>query len=138
MALFRTRPEDTINPTIEAALSDSFSEHEMAALSKLGTLITIEAGARFATEGSIGQEAVVVLTGTADVIRHDDIIATVGSGTILGELALLTGEPRNASLVAHDELTISVMSRREFASLLDQCPRLALEVENLAAARLSA
>lgn len=137
MAIFRSRPANYINPTIQETLSGSFSEHEMAALSKLGTIVTIEPGARFATEGAVGQEAVVVLSGSADVIRQDDVIATVGAGAILGELALLTGEPRNASLVAHDELAISVMSRREFSSLLDQCPRLALEIENLATARLA-
>ena len=137
MAIFRSRAIDPINPTIKDTLSDEFSKHEMTILSRLGTIVTVDAGERFATEGAIGQEAVVVLSGTADVIRNDEVIATVGAGAILGELALLTGEPRNASLAAHDELTISVMSRREFNSLLDQCPRLALEIETLASARLT-
>lgn len=138
MALFRSRPADLVNPTIETALAGSFSEHEMAALSQLGTIVTVDAGQKLATEGAVGQEALVVLDGTADVIRDNEVIATVGAGSVLGEIALLTGEPRNASLVAHDELTISVMSRREFKSLLDQCPRLAIEIDNLAAARLAA
>ncbi len=138
MSLFHPRRKNRITPLIEQSLTGTFSEHEMIALSQMGTVAIIEPGQRFATEGAVGQEAVVVLSGTADVIRDGTTIATVGAGTVLGELALLTGEPRNASLVAHDELTLSVMSRREFSSLLDQCPRLAAEIDNLALTRNAA
>ncbi len=138
MTLFRSRHTNHINPVIEQSLSETFSDHEMAVLSRTGTVVTIEPGQRFATEGSVGEEAVVVLSGTADVIQQGKTIATVGTGAVLGELALLTGDPRNASLVAHDELNLVVMSRREFDSLLAQCPRLAAEIDDLARARSSA
>lgn len=138
MSLFPFRRTSPINPVIEQSLTGTFTEHEMATLSRMGTVAIIEPGQRFATEGAVGQEAVVVLSGTADVIRNGTTIATVGAGTVLGELALLSGEPRNATLVAHDELSLSVMTRREFMSLLDQCPRLAAEVDNLTLARSAA
>lgn len=134
MPLFRSRSRH-INPLIEQSLSETFTDDEMDALSRVGTVVTIEPGQTFATEGSVGQEAVVVLSGNADVVRQGNTIATVGAGTVLGELALLTGEPRNASLIAHDELRLVVMSRRDFHSLLDQCPRLADEIDDLALTR---
>ena len=135
MSLFRFRADAPIHPLIKHSLASTFSDEEMIALSRTGTVATFAPGQRFATEGAVGQEAVILLAGTADVIRDNTLIATVGAGTVLGELALLTGEPRNASLEAHDDLTLLVMSRREFNSLLGQCPRLAAEIDNLAIER---
>lgn len=138
MVSFRSARTRNIHPAIAQSLGETFSDHEMTALSRLGTIANIGAGQRFATEGSIGQEAVVIISGTADVVRNEDIIATVGAGTILGEISLLSGDPRNASLIAHDDVVAVVMSSREFRSLLDQCPRLANEVDHLIEARSSA
>jgi CRP/FNR family cyclic AMP-dependent transcriptional regulator len=135
MVSFLSRRTRNIHPAISDSLAGTFSDQEMAALSRLGTIAHIEAGQRFASEGSIGREAVVVLSGTADVVRDEDVIATVGAGAILGEISLLKGDPRNASLIAHDDVDIVVMSSREFRSLLDQCPRLANDVAQLIEAR---
>ena len=131
MFSFLSRRTRNIHPAISDSLHGTFSDHEMAALSRLGTIAHIEAGQRFASEGSVGREAVVVISGTADVVRNEDVIATVGTGAILGEISLLKGDPRNASLIAHDDVNLVVMSSREFRSLLDQCPRLANEVDHL-------
>jgi hypothetical protein len=126
MVSFRSARTRNIHPAIAQSLGETFSDHEMTALSRLGTI------------ANIGQEAVVIISGTADVVRNEDIIATVGAGTILGEISLLSGDPRNASLIAHDDVVAVVMSSREFRSLLDQCPRLANEVDHLIEARSSA
>lgn len=138
MISFRSHRTRNIHPDIANALSGEFSDREMTALSRLGTIAHIEAGHEFAAEGSIGREAVVVISGTADVVRDEHVIATVGPGAILGELSLLKGDPRNASLIAHDDVDILVMSSREFSSLLAQCPRLANEVAQLVHARSNA
>lgn len=134
---FLTRTTN-FNPSIAHTLAGDFSDEEMQTLSSLGTVINITAGETFASEGTVGREAVVVLSGTADVVRGTEVIATVGHGSVLGEVALLTGERRNASLVAHTDMTISVLNPREFSSLLAQQPRLAAEIEKTAAARSAA
>ena len=124
-----------INPSIANELDGDLNEHEMAVLSSLGTLVDLDAHEIFATEGAVGQEAVIIITGSAHVMRDGDTIAEVGSGTILGESALLTNEPRNASLMTTSPTTLSVLNRREFASFLDQCPRIAAKVDELVASR---
>lgn len=132
--LHRTKPA-FIQPRIAEALLGTFSEYELGVLSRLGTIIELEEGAVLATEGRVGQEAVIVLDGSAAVSRGDDIVATVGVGAILGEMALLSGEPRSASLVATEPLTVIAMNRREFNTLLEQCPRLDKMVRALAESR---
>lgn len=128
------RKEAAINPTL-TTLTESFNEHELSTLSGLGTVVDLPAGSVLAQEGAVGQEAVVVISGNALVIRDGETVATVGASSILGEAALLTGEARNASLVAETDLVVSVLNRREFNSWLDACPRIAAQVKELAAAR---
>ena len=54
--------------------------------------------------------------------------ATLGPGDIMGELSILSGEPRTATVVADTDLTIESLNRREFMSLLDQDPRMAKKI----------
>jgi len=124
-----------INPTLANELENDFNEHEIAALASLGTIVDLNAHEIFATEGAIGQEAVILITGTAHVMRDGDTIAEVGPGTILGERALLKHEPRNASLMTTSPTKLVVLNRREFASFLDQCPRVAAKVDELVSTR---
>ena len=128
------RKEQPINPHL-TSLSEEFNEHELSSLSLLGTIVDLEEGAVLAHEGAVGQEAVVVITGSARVVRDQETVATVGPSTILGEAALLTGETRNASLVAETDLRVTVLNRREFHSWLDQCPRIERQVNKLAESR---
>ena len=130
--MFNKTPK--IHPDL-TTLSETFNEFELAKLSGFGTVIDLEAGSVLAREGAVGQEAVVVISGTANVVRDEETIASVGAGSILGEGALITGEARNASLIADTELRVCVLNRREFSSWLAECPRIAAEVENLAADR---
>lgn len=124
-----------INPTIANELNNEFNEHEMSVLTSLGTIVDLDAHEIFATEGAVGQEAVILVTGTAHVMRDGDTIAEVGSGTILGESSLLTNEPRNASLMTTSPTKLVVLNRREFSSFLDECPRVAAKVDELVSAR---
>ena len=115
-----------------AALSGVFDDTEIAALEGLSTTITLTAGTQLATQGHTGQEAMVMLSGIAAVTRNGQAVAEVAAGDIIGELALLTNEPRTASLTAVTDVQVMVLNRREFASLLDSCPSLNQRVQALA------
>ena len=121
-----------------AALSGAFNDDEIAALEGFSTTITLSAGTDFATQGQTGQEAMVVLSGMAGVVRDGKTVAEVGAGDVIGELALLSNEPRSATLTAITDVQVMVLNRREFASLLDSCPSLNDRVQKLADERQSA
>ncbi|MEM7091415.1 MAG: cyclic nucleotide-binding domain-containing protein [Actinomycetota bacterium] len=119
------------------ALSGAFNDHELRVLSGLATLVDVPAGTSLTSQGTAGRQAVVVVSGTASVLRDNNVIATVGAGDLIGEMSLLTGEPRNATVVADTELSVYALSPREFSSLLSQCPRLAQSITATAVKRLS-
>lgn len=124
-----------IDPHLASKLGGTLNDHELKALSQLSTLIELPQGKRFATEGSVGQEAVVVVEGLASVIRNGKQIAVASKGDFLGELSLMFNTPRNATLVTESHVTLAVLNRREFHSLLNLCPRLKSIIEDEAELR---
>lgn len=101
---------------------------ELKAVSRLMTNVTIKAGRDLIKEGDAGREFLIILDGEATVRRSGRIVARVGAGDFLGELAIIAGVPRTATVTADTEMEISVLNRREFSSLLDEQPKLARKV----------
>ena len=118
-----------------SALEDAYTASEMQQLDRFGTMLHLKAGTRLATEGNTGREVFLIVQGEADVLRGGETIATVGSGAVIGESAVLTNEPRNATLVASTDVETVVFSRRDFNSLLAANPELEQRFTQLATSR---
>ena len=120
---------------ITDALGGAFSKQELQALGRLGTLIQVPTGKDLIVEGGIGGESFVVVAGTADVIREDEVVASIGAGSVFGETALPNSVPLGASVSATTALSVFVLSPAEFLSLRNECPRLDKSVRDLDASR---
>ena len=116
----------TTNTTIAALASielfAGLSKKELAAIDRLMTPIDIKAGKEVIKEGTAGREAFIIVEGTASVWRDGKLIASVGKGAVLGEVALLANRSRTATVRAETAMTVEVLNRREFEQLLDQNP----------------
>lgn len=64
-------------------------------------------------------------------------LARLGAGDAFGEMALLTGEPRNATVQARTDASLLSIPKDDFDRLVASSPRLSLSVTELAAERLS-
>ncbi len=118
-----------------AALEGAYTADEMTQIDRFGTMLNLPEGTPLAVEGNTGREVFLIVSGDADVVRGGDTIATVGAGAVVGESAVLTNEPRNATLLATNDVEVVVFSRRDFNSLLAACPQLEVRMQELADAR---
>jgi CRP/FNR family transcriptional regulator/CRP/FNR family cyclic AMP-dependent transcriptional regulator len=75
--------------------------------------------------GDPGDAFYLIVTGKAEVVGKPRARA-LGPGDFFGEMALIDGEPRSASIVATKELHAMKLGRRPFMKLLEQEPRVAL------------
>ncbi len=89
------------------------------------TEVSVEAGEVLATEGSRGQEFFVIISGSASVDRGGVHLADVGPGDFQGEISLLDGGPRTATITATTPMKLLVATHQEFSSLLDTTPLIA-------------
>lgn len=103
-------------------LFSALSKKELDELAKRTDEITVPAGTDLAKQDAAGTQLFIVLDGTVAVRRNNRRVATLGEGEFVGEMALLDGGPRSASLHTTTDVTVLVMSRRDFSEALDLMP----------------
>ena len=111
------------------------SAAELAEIDGLGTQVDVRAATRLTTQGGPSEECFVVVGGSAVVRRGEQLVGTIGSGSVAGEMGLLHGHARNATVLAATPMRLLVLSRRELADLLRVVPSIEAALEELAAAR---
>lgn len=94
----------------------------------LFTELSVEEGRVIIRQGKPGREFFIVESGTATVERDGAIVAQIGPGDYQGELSLLHGGIRTATVTATSPMTLLVASSPEFNSLLDRVPMVARQM----------
>jgi CRP-like cAMP-binding protein len=120
----------------EVPLFRGLSKKQLRRISALMTRIDRPAGEVLTREGEQGCEFFIVLDGEVEVRHGDRVIATRRPGEYVGEIALLDKRPRTATVVATTPVSVEVLSRREFVSLLAEVPELSEEILATIAQRL--
>jgi putative ABC transport system ATP-binding protein len=69
-------------------------------------------------EGEPGEEFFVISDGEVEVIRADHEVARLGPGDYFGEVALISGEPRNATVVAEGDVDTYVLGKTDLETAL--------------------
>ena len=116
------------DPLAHIPLFASLTEKDRAAVRSLLTEVRIEPGTVLARQGAIGHEFFVIVSGTASVDRDGEHLADVGTGDFQGEISLLDGGERTATVTATSPMTILVATHQEFNSLLDTTPAIARQM----------
>ncbi len=109
-------------------LFQGLSKKELRTVSQLMTEITVAAGTTLIEQDTVGRECMIIVDGVAVVRRNGRKIATLGAGDIMGELSILSGLPRTATVVAQTDLVVESLNRRELMSLLDDSPLIAKKI----------
>jgi CRP-like cAMP-binding protein len=87
-------------------------------LATLCTPVDVRAGRVLCRRGESAEECFVVVDGHADVFVDGARVASIGPGELIGEIALLAeGGRRSATVVAATDMSLLVLSRREFRGL---------------------
>jgi CRP-like cAMP-binding protein len=104
------------------------SDKELEQIARLSDEITVATGINVIEQGSVARDAYVIIAGTAEVLVDDVVVATLGPGQQFGEVALLDGGPRTATIRALTTMNLLVIQRRAFMGLLDEQPGLARRI----------
>ncbi len=104
------------------------SRKQLDQIARLADEIEVPAGKRLATTGERGLELFVIVEGDATVSARGGRTVRLGPGDFFGEMSLLDGEPRSATVEAASNMRLLVVGRREFWQLLTAAPPLVLKI----------
>jgi len=98
--------------------------------------LEIEDGTVLLREGDFGHAVFAIRSGTADVIRDGAVVNTLGPGDYFGEIAVMSGGRRSASVVATSPLRLVTIFNRDIWRLEREAPEVASILRSTIAARV--
>jgi CRP/FNR family cyclic AMP-dependent transcriptional regulator len=117
-------------------LFDRCTRQELEALERAATPLSVEAGRVLAKQGEIGREFIVLLDGRAEVRRDDTELAVLGPGSFFGEMSLLDGKPRTATVTALEPSEVLVLTAADFNSVTATMPSVDRKILTVVVERL--
>lgn len=110
----------------------------LARLAEFSDQLHFPKGKVLASEGGLGRELIVIVDGEVSVTRDGTEVATLGPGDAVGEIALLDGGPRTATVTATTDIEALVIEGRALRGLLQDVDGFAENLLKSLAARLRA
>jgi CRP-like cAMP-binding protein len=126
--LIRLDADDTARALAKVSLFAGCSDEDLRDIASLAHLLSFEDGAVIVPEGEEGLGFYLLLSGAANVLQDGKTINHLSAGQFFGEIALLEGTPRTASVVADGRTVCLGILRSDFRPLLVRQPRIALRI----------
>jgi len=105
-------------------LFDGLTHKQLRKVADLADVARFMAGATLVKQGVVGDSFYVVLTGQAKVIANKRTLNRLLPGDHFGEISLLDGGPRSASVVAETEMTLVIITQKDFLAMLNKDPEI--------------
>jgi CRP-like cAMP-binding protein len=119
-----------------ASLFADCSRAELARIAQIADEMHFPAGRTLIEEGKPGREFIAIAEGAVEVRRGGRKLPQRGDPSSFGEMALLTNEPRTATVVTTSPVRALVISDRAFLQLVREVPSLSAKLLASLAARL--
>ena len=117
-------------------LFSGFNEKELRRVAELARIVDVPAGTAVTQIGEPGDSFFVIIDGTVAVRTPVGTGAQLHPGEFFGEMSLLDGEPRSATIVATTDLRLLVVDHSHFWRLLDETPELVRRILTILSRRV--
>ena len=124
------------------AIFRDLGEAELAALVERLEWFSLPGGWRLFSEGDVADALYIVASGrlailVSDATRQEQPVAEIGAGETVGEMALVSGEVRSATVVALRDSELLRLTKPAYEELLARNPQVLSKISALLAARLN-
>jgi CRP/FNR family transcriptional regulator, cyclic AMP receptor protein len=105
-------------------LFEACSTRQLRAIARIADVQEVSPGHVLARTGEPGDRFFVIVDGSARVEVSPENQGKIGPGAFFGEMSLLDGGPRSATVIADTAMRLLVVPRREFVTLMREVPSL--------------
>ena len=117
--------QGTLDRIRSVPLFSEFGDKELQRVAAIAKEVEFTAGREIAKQGETGVGFHMIVEGEVTVSVDGVTHASLGPGSYFGEMSLLDGGPRSATVTATTELKTVSLTSWDFNALLDQYPELA-------------
>ena len=118
-------------------LFSQLSKKGLQEVASIADEIDFPQGKVLTQQGARGREFLVILDGAAEVERDGRRINTLGKGDFFGEIALVTQQPRTATVTTTEPMRALVITDRDFLALLKRSTEVGQGIVEALAERLA-
>jgi CRP/FNR family transcriptional regulator, cyclic AMP receptor protein len=129
---------DAVELLSQVPLFSELTNKELAAIARATKEVHHKPGRVLAKEGDSGIGFFLIVDGTAKVTVNGRKRAKLTAGDFFGEISLLDGGPRTATVTAETPMTLLGLTQWVFKRLVEQNPAIATKVLRVMAQRLRA
>lgn len=120
----RLRQDDKIERLQEVPLLADCTRDQLRAIARIAEVREVPAGSVLTRSGEPGDEFYLIVDGQARVDISPRKRARLAPGDFFGEMSLLDGGPRSATITADTPMRLLIIKRRDFSQLLAKAPEL--------------
>jgi CRP-like cAMP-binding protein len=103
-------------------LFERCSQRELGQIAMLADELDLPDARNLTSQGAGGFEFIILVEGEADVVRGVRKVNELGPGDFVGEISLITGEPRTATVKTRGPARILVLTASGFRTLMRDVP----------------
>jgi CRP-like cAMP-binding protein len=118
-------PDDRTDRLEGVPLLQGCTRRQLRSIARICETFDVPAGTVLTRTGEPGNEFFMIVDGGVRVEVSPQRQVQLGPGEYFGEMSLLDGEPRSATVVAESSVRLLVIRRQSFHALLDKSPGIA-------------
>ena len=103
-------------------LFERCSQRELGQIATLADELDLPSARDLTREGASGFEFIILVEGEADVVRGARVVNELGPGDFVGEIALVSGKPRTATVRTRGPARVLVITASGFRTLMHDVP----------------
>lgn len=124
----RLAQDERIRRLMEVPILAECTRKQLRAVAAISRVVEVAAGTVLTRAGTPGEEFFIIVDGSATVEISPRKRRHLGPGDFFGEMSLLDGGPRSATVVAETDVRLLVILRRNFLALLREVPELTQKI----------
>ena len=126
---------EALSTVRSSPLLSELNDAELAGMATVMDLVTYPKGSSIFEQDTAGDSIIVIVSGQVGVVRRsakdrskEQLLAVVGVGECIGEMALADGGPRSATITALDDVQALELTEARYLQFREEDPKLAIKL----------